>query len=447
MNRLIILDNLHHGWVRLLVIGALYVGVIAPASAFLAEESLTSLPFFFLGFISMICGVWIRPVNSPVRNEMQLDGLLPISKTELVTTQWFLRTVYPAACLTLFFLVATLLGPMRAMESIMPAHLPVHLFAAYACGFSAVFFSSNLQPQYSGGKWRPKGGLIAFLAMLVPSIYLALVSTFRDNTTAASVLVVIALFIVVVTRRTICSRLVAPTFRRPPPDFASNTRLLAYMSKLGGFRQLALYMIKSSVLYLATFFPIVAFMLWLIGEPNLFSVSGMLASFLIPVSCALHILSLNQEASPNNLNSRALRTLPLTAGNLALRIIAVRCAGLTTGFLCLAPLFFWFYGTHMGLFLANVSFVCIASTSILTPFMLWIPSLWGRTVVGSICTGIVTGGILSVYQDFTEGSLTPLAIANLVGVGVLLGAWWILRALLCNSSRIYRPKAHEEFSV
>ncbi len=91
--------------------------------------------------------------------------------------------------------------------------------------------------------------------------------------------------------------------------------------------------------------------------------------------------------------------------------------------------------------------ICIASTSILTPFMRWIPSCWTRIVVGAICVGIISDSLFSVHQNFTESSMTPLATAHLASLGVLMGSWWVLRALLCNSSRIYRSKSPEEFSV
>lgn len=447
MNRLIILDNLRHGSVRLLVIGVLYAGIIAPAAAIIADEPLTNVLFFYLGFGSVAFGLWITLGGSPVRNELQLDALLLIPRTELITTLWFLRTLYPAAWITLFFGIASLLGLTQAIESVLPAHLLLHLFAALACGFSVLFLCSNLRVQYSGGKWRSNVGVINFIAMLVPSIYLALLSGIRDNTTAASVFIVFALFVVVATQRIVCSRLLAPMFRRPSPDSGSNTKLLAYLSKFGGFRQLALYMIKSSVLFFATFFLILAIMWWFLGVPNPFSQTRQSTVVFIPLSCFLFISNLHLEVSPNNLNSRVLRTLPLTAGNLALRIIAVRCAGLTVGLLCLTPLFFWIYGEQMGLFLVNVSILCIASSSIMTPFMLWIPNFWGKNLFGVACAGMIAVGLMFADQGLTEGSLTPLAIAYMVSALVLFGAWRFLRALLCRSSRIYRSKAPEEFSA
>ena len=447
MNRLIILDNLRHGWMRLLVIGILYVGFIAPASNFLVEVSQANFSLVVLGFLSMKFGLWIKPGISSLRKEMHIDCLLPIPRAELVNTLWLLRTIYPAACLTLFFLVASLLGLTQAIEAMMPAYLPVHVFAAYACGFSAMIVCNNLLTGLWSGNRLLEGAPIPFLAsVIVPSVYLALLSNLRGITAAVPVFLAAALLIVVATYRTVCSQLLVPMFRRPPADSVRKANRFTYESKIGGFRQLTLQALKISALFFVVFVSVLAIMAWLFGEPGLVN-AQQLASVYLPLFCFLVTFNLNQHESQISIDSRVLRALPLTAGTLALRIIALRCAGLTIGFLCLTPLFVWTYGTHMGFFLANVSIICVASASILIPTLLWLPSAWGKISAAALCIGTMSGGLYIVYQSFTEGSLVPLATANLIAAAVLFMSYWLLKKILSKSSQIYRSTASDNLQA
>ena len=448
MNRLIILDNLRHGWVRLVVIGAAHVGFIAPVSNFLVRESPSDFSLFLLGFFSMMAGSWIKPGILPVRNAMHLDNLLPVSRSQLVTTQWFLRTIYPATCLTCYFLLAWLLGLTQAIEAIMPAYLPLHLFAAYACGFSCVFFSHNLLARHCAGKWQPRGGGIPLLvSSLIPSSYLVLLFSIREIAVVPPIFVALSLLVVLVAQRSVCSRLLVPAFRRASAVEEKDAGLPTFQAVAGGFRQLGAQVLVESARSVAVLFVVVALMFWLLPWADPTDFMRLLATSLIPFSCFFGSIAFIQPRPERALDLRILRSLPLGPKSLAIRIILTGSAGPMATFLCLTPLAVWFYGTPMGLFLLDVSIMCIAVMSVLSPVMLRFQNQWARTL-GGVAWLVPTMILLHfVFNSFTQGYLALLVVANLISFAVLLGSLWVFQDMLSKSSRIYRLRAPEEYSV
>lgn len=442
MNRLIILDNLRRGWVRLLVVVGLYLAFVAYAVFPSGRQTLPDPQFFFfVGLFPIVLGSLMRPGLDPIRNELILDTLLPVDRLQLVNTQWLLRTMFPAAVLSISFFLGSLAGLMRPLEASLPPYLPVHLFAAYACGFSVILFSNTLKVRHSDVTWQPKaswGGVL--IAVLVSTAYLVLLWNLHDFVAADTVLIGLALLVILATRRAVCSRLVLPTPRRPNLGKDRVWSLPELGTGIGGFRQLWADSFYGSVLSLPILVPIIAWTLIAHPESSIRDLPGLLATTFIPLSCFLGPVMPFQTRTGPALDIRVLRALPLSPGTLALRMILIGCAGLATAYLCLTPLAIWIYGTPTGLYLFNVSVICLAIMTLSIFGWLWLRGIGTQALAAAPGFILLLFILFFVHRGFEQGNYTALAIANLMGFTVLLWSWWLLRRLLCKSSKMYRPK-------
>ena len=451
MNRLIILDNLRHGWVRLLMIGGLCVvtqaGMTEPLiytgilyTGILYTGSLVTAAFL-IGVLPMTLAIFIPPSPTPVRNSMLLESLLPIARTELINTHWMLRAILPAAWLTLSFIIAWLLGSPDRISAAMPSYLPVHLFAAYLCGTSLNFLASGVLRQASPGNPQPLAAVLGFVAMAAPVAYLGALWTWREDQGVAFVLVLFALVFAAVARHIACSKLLLPMSRRPSPPSSRRKHRIGRDSRSGGFIQLA------QTLFTLQFAMVTAFLLLLVlvqllvrsmvpAEGPLYPLEE-LVSFGLPFVLLTTRFAFDGAMMVGR-ECRPFRILPLSSGSLAALILATTSGTLALGMLLMSPVAFFVYGIEAGGFILTLSFCVIGVTSLATPFCLRFFNLYFLAPLFLFMFVLMeVGGFF--HDGFTEGFPIPIALAGMIGLLPLVLSWWFLKRLLTHSSQFYRP--------
>ena len=450
MNRLIILDNLRHGWVRLLVIGAPYVVTLALMMEPLIYTGSLVTAAFLIGALPIMLALCIPPSPTPVRNSMLLESLLPIARTELINTHWMLRAILPAAWLTLFFIIGWLLGSPDRIRAAMPSYLPMHLFAACLCGTSLNFLASGTLRQASPGNPQPLAGVLGFVAMAAPVAYLGTLWTWHQVQGVAFVLVLFALMFAAIARHIACSKLLLPMSRRPSPPSSWRKHRIGRDSRSGGFIQLA------QTLFTLQFAMVTAVLLLLVLVQllvrNMVPAEGPLYPLEELVSFGLPFVLLATRfafdaAMMVGRECRLFRILPLSSGSLAALILATTSGTLALGMLLMSPVAFFVYGIEAGGFILTLSFCLIGITSLATPFCLRFSKLYFLVPSYLLFMFILmeVGGFF--YDGFKAGSLMPLALAGMIALLSLVLSWWSLKRLLTHSSEFYRPSVPRLFTL
>ena len=449
MNRLIVLDNLRHGWVRLLMIGAACVAMFSMADLLLKTGASSTAAMCF-GAQTMLAVVWVPPSPTPVRVDMLLESLLPISRRELVNTQWLLRAILPAAWLTMFFLIAWLLGLADQLGSVMPWYLPVHLFAAYLSGTSLYFLATVALRQASPGNPQPLGGLLAFVAMAAPVAYLAALFAWRDHQGIEFVLILFALVFAAIARHIACSKLLLPMSRRPSPPSSWRKHRIGRDSRSGGFMQFARTLLRFQLaMVTAVLFGMVVVQ-WLArgmgsAEEHLYPLRELIR-LTLPIALVLARFAIDTQMMVGR-ECRILRILPFSSGSLAVLILAATSGTLALGMVLLSPVACFVYGIEAGAFILTVSFCVIGFTSLATPLRLMSFPLYFEAPALFMFVFILMKICSFFYDGFTEGSPIPLALAGMIALLPLVLSWWSLKRLLTHSSQVYRPSVPRLFSL
>ena len=442
MNRLIILDNLRHGWVRLLVIGAPYVVTLALMMEPLIYTGSLVTAAFLIGALPIMLALCIPPSPTPVRNSMLLESLLPIARTELINTHWMLRAILPAAWLTLFFIIGWLLGSPDRISAAMPSYLPMHLFAAYLCGTSLKFLASGALRQASPGNPQPLAGVLAFVAMAAPIAYLGTLWTWHQVQGVAFVLVLFALMFAAIARHIACSKLLLPMSRRPSPPSSWRKHRIGRDSRSGGFTQLVPRLLMLQLTVVTGIVLVMVLARWLVGgvgsaEEHLLPLRD-LTTFVLPISLLALRFSVDGKMMVWR-ECRLFRILPLSSGSLAALILGTTSGTLALGTLLMSPVAFVVYGIQAGGFILTLSFCVIGITSLVTPFCLRFFKLYFLVPSYLLFMFILMEVVSFFYDGFAEGSPMPLALASTIGLLPLVLSWWFLKRLLTHSSQFYRP--------
>ena len=275
---------------------------------------------FLIGVLPITLAIFIPPSPTPVRNRILLESLLPIARTEIINTHWMLRAILPAAWLTLFFIIAWLLGSPDRISAAMPSYLPVHLFAAYLCGTSLNFLASGVLRQASPGNPQPLAAVPAFVAMAAPIAYLGTLWTWHQVQGVAFVLVLFALVFAAIARHIACSKLLLPMSRRPSPPSRRRIRRTGYGFRYGGFTQLVPRLLMHQLTVVTGLVLLVVFSRWLAGgvgsaEEHLLPLKD-LTTFVLPISLFALRFSVDGQMMVWR-EFRLFRILPVSSGSLA----------------------------------------------------------------------------------------------------------------------------------
>ena len=448
MNRLIILDNLRHGWVRLLVIGAPYVVTLALMMEPLIYTGSLVAAAFLIGALPIMLAMCIPPSPTPVRNSMLLESLLPIARTELINTHWMLRAILPAAWLTLFFIIGWLLGSPDRIKVAMPSYLPVHLFAACLCGTSLFFLAAGALRPASPGNPQPLAGVLGFVAMAAPIAYLGTLFAWRDHQGIEFVLILFALVFAAIARHIACSKLLLPMSRRPSPPASSRIPRTGYGFRYGGFIPLISRLLMFQMAFVTWLILVVVLVNWFSrgtasAEEHLYP----LRQLMLILPFALFTLSLSVAVGMvMGREYRLFRILPVSSGSLAALILATTSGTLALGTLLMSPVAFFVYGIEAGGFILMLSFGVIGFTSLATPFCFRLFKLYFLVPLFLFMFVLMeVGGFF--HDGFTEGSPIPIALAGMIALLSLVFSWWSLKRLLTHSSEFYRPSVPRLFSL
>ena len=451
MNRLIILDNLRHGWVRLLVIGCLFVGVVVPLTELALSEEIFHFARF-LCFASFVLCFYMRPELGRVADALHPEGLLPISRIEIVNTHWLLRVILPGAWLTAFFTLAWLLGLTDQLNARMPPFLPVHLFAALLGGLSIVFFTTNAGEKASRGIWQPRDPWLVhclavcliLLGLVFSTGYLVLVSNLREMQSATFIFVAFSVLLAAAVHRAVLPDLLAPVMRRSAPSgLITETRTKQGFEARGLWQLVSISVPISAflTLFLIVSLPAIE---WLSSantwEEVALESTNRWITFQLPFMCALMRLFLEDTFEVHK-DLRLFRILPLSSGNLAARFLASKSGIQALVFIVLlGPLSMIAFGIETGCFILTLSLVCVAVTSFVTPTALRFSS-WIIRVLFLVPFAWVSIALCNnAYDGFVDGSLAPLVFACVIGLASVLGAWWLTKHLSAHSPEIYRQK-------
>ena len=454
MNRLILLDYLRHGWVRLLVIGCLIVGGVVPLTAFaLSEENFSlavilSLASFFLCFS-------IRPGLGPVADALHLEALLPVPRIEIINSHWLLRVILPSVWLTASFTLAWLLGLTDQLNARLPPYLPLHLFAAFLGGLSIIFFSVNASAigvQAASGTSRPRNFWFVFsLAVCLHLFawgfstgYLVLVSNLREMQTAALILVAFSGFLAAAVHRAVRPGLLTPVMRRSAPAVLVIETETKRESEARGLWQLISISVPTSTFVTLGFIVSLPALELLLSantwQETALESANRWTTYQMPMMCVL-MRFVSEDTFVVHKDLRLFRILPVSSGGLAVRFLASKGGIYALVFIVLlGPLSVIAFGIETGCFVLTLSLCCVAVTSFVTPIALRFSSLNMRVLFALPFVFILIALCNNAYDGYVDGSLAPLMIACVLGLASVLGAWWLTVRLLAHSPEVYRQK-------
>ena len=439
MNRLIILDNLRQGYPSLFFLGCLYLFGLVPITDFVWNEMSPTIAALLFGFFATIFCFLLWPKREITRVPLGLDTLLPIPRGELINTQWFMRTVFPAAFLVIMFAIAGPLGLHEQTRSSMPEFLPAHLFFAYLGGLSLVSYC------LSGAMGRSYYwiAMALLLGLIFPFAYFLAFSRLQEFLAWPFMPMLLTSFLAAVLYRKAHVRLASDRGRGTFRSTRTSRRWKPGGWFAGGFKGLAASSLAMSAAGILIFAVVLLSMdAWLNPATIEAADDGFLlrvAVKCIPVLCFLtynHFFQNFSLVAP----IRILRLLPLSPGGLALRIYAITAGMQMLSFVALSLAAMSYFNVKYGLLLLDTCFVWTAVLSPLAPLTLRYRGLVRHAL--SFAYLLVMLFALNVFlrQPFMDVSSLENLFVHLLAIALLVASWWLLKRTLTHSSATYRAE-------
>ena len=444
MNRLIILDNLRHGWWWLLGIGVIYlaIAVLLSDRVFLADGDITTATIL-LGSFPVLLGMLSRPGARSIGSDLLTEWLLPVSATEIVNTHWLQSVVLPALWLTLCFIIGWLLGLAGRVIEAMGPLFPLHLLATYLCATSLMFGSVTgvgLRLAINRYLSVPWPLILYLLALIVPFVYLQALLTLRDSPAFSFLLIAVALLLVGRLQRAACSVPIIPERGKSLPE-PSTARKRAEPPPIAGFKGLILAAWKL-LLFFAVFFTYVAPVadcVTDIGPCTGVFTDWFEESITIQLVVVCVLLRWVQDASfASGVDLRVLRTLPISAQSITGRYVFI-ASGVHWAVVCLAlwPVAIYLEEVETALDLTAFTFFLIGVSAVLSPIFMVLrtPGRFLAIIGAMLCLGLLSGGF---YDGYLENRVAGIALTSTLGLATLLLSWWAMNRLISQSSEVYK---------
>ena len=437
MNRLIILDNLRQGYPSLFFLGCLYLFGLVPVTDFVWNEMSPTIAALLFGFFATVFCFLLWPNREITKDPLGLDALLPVPRGELISTQWFMRTVFPAAFLAILLATAGPLGLNEHVLSSMPDFLPAHLFFAYLGGLSLVFYclSGAMGRSYT---WI---AMALLLGLIFPFAYFLAFSRLQEFLAWPFMpMLLTSLFAAILYRKASVS-LASDRGSGSVGSTRTSWRWNSGGWVAGGFTRLAASSLAMSLVGTLILVVVLLSMdAWLNPADNRAADDGILlksAVFSIPLLC---FLTYNYFFQNFSLVApiRILRLLPLSPGGLALRIYGITAGMHMLSFVALSLAAMSYFNPKYGLFLLDTCFVWTAVLSPLAPLALRYRGLARHAL--SFAYFLVMLFTLQVFlrQHFMDVSPLANLFVHLIAIVLLVASWWLLKRTLTHSSATYR---------
>ena len=437
MNRLIILDNLRQGYPSLFFLGCLYLLGLVPLTDFVWNEINPTIAALLFGFFATVFCFLLWPNREITKDPLGLDALLPVPRGELISTQWFMRTVFPAAFLAILLAIAGPLGLNEHVLSSMPDFLPAHLFFAYLGGLSLFFYclSGAMGHSYT---WI---AMALFLGLIFPFAYFLAFSRLQQFLAWPLMPMLLTSFFAAILYRKARVSLESDRGRGTFRSTRTSRRWKPGGWFAGGFKGLAassLAMSASGTLIFAVV--LLSMDAWLNPATIEAADDGLLlrvAVNSIPVLCFLtysYFFQYFSLVAP----IRVLRLLPLSTGGLALRIYGITAGMHMLSFVALSLAAMSYFNVKYGLLLFDTCFVWTAVLSPLAPLALRYRGFARQALSFGYLLFMHFALNVFLRPPFMDVSSLENLFVHLFAIALLVASWWLLKRTLTRSSAIYR---------
>ena len=436
MNKRLLVDFLRRGFYELLILSGVYLFCFVPISSWTWAEGRTIWAAVLLCGAPTVFALASLPGLHPVA-EVQFHRLvLPIKRSEIVNTLWLCRTILPASLLAALFTLAVPLGFNTYFLATMPQFLSLHLFLAYFGGLSLLFCVAS-------GAISDRFGLpimMYVLGLAFPVAYFLWLSDLQRILGSAFTAPLLIALLAAVLYRMAHVRLACNENQSTGPTQTSQRWKPGGI--LGsGFRRLAADLFSQLLFTICVMGgALILLEIWSNFKGPGKSDEDALDILLVlaPIISLLHYADV-----PRNVALvRILRILPLSAGTLAARILAITAGAQTLAFLVLSLCLIGYFGAGRGL---NALLWLLASAALMIPV---IPlALRFKGFTGNIlklgCLAAVLLVILSLSDEiFVDGSLLHTSFTIVVAITIVLLTWWLMKAVLTNSYQTYQERPH-----
>ncbi|MXZ28228.1 MAG: hypothetical protein F4Y72_07960 [Gammaproteobacteria bacterium] len=372
-------------------------------------------------------------------------ALLPVSARVRMIVIWWRRVIAPAILVWVLSVLYALLSPVDSLSwgtALTGLALP---FAGCSCWFLAAASSGAGFWTYRSRR-RAKAGFLAILGyvafLAIPFATLRWIDLEQTGVRYPILLLLlgVVLSLLALSRLYSVCRADSNTVADARPAIRQEKRRIRIGSGLTGFRLFAVHFFLYSA-GAAFLLNLMFFLPWKMLELLSDFPAAEMEIFLLRVFPATNLLLLGAFLATKLSCLRVLRTLPLSANQISIRLTVMVALAMLLSCLMTAFLALQFYGSHsvVPVFLFSMGAAGIASCILvpgylhLTPEATFSKQAW-MIVPAFAATGLWIAVSLFFFADYLE---LPAAAVGVTGIVL---TWILVREVLMNSSRAYRTR-------
>ena len=372
-------------------------------------------------------------------------ALLPVPARVRMTVIWWRRVVAPTILVWVLGGWYALLSPVDSLSwgtALTGLALP---FAGCSCWFLAAASSGAGFWTYSSRRQQKAGFLVilgyaAFLAIPVATLRWIDLEETEVWHPLLLLLAGVILSILAVSRLCTVCRAESTTLADARPAIRQQKRRIRIGSGLTGFQLFAVHFFLYSA-GVAILLNLVFFLPWKMLELLSDFPAAVMENFLLRIFPATNLLLLGTFLVTKLSCLRVLRTLPLSANQISIRLTVMVALVMLLSCLMTAFLALQFYGSHsvVPVFLFSMGAAGIASCILVPGYLHLTPEATVSKQVWVIVPAFAATGLWTAVSLFLFADDLSLPAAAIGATGIVL-TWILIREVLKNSSRAYRTR-------